>query len=169
MKISVFGLGYVGCVTSACLAARGNEVIGVDVSALKVEIINSGRSPIVEPGIERLIAEAVSAGRLRATDDCAQAVRESSISLVCVGTPSNHNGSLDLTYIKRVCQRDWRSHSDEIDFHVVAIRSTMLPGSIERVVIPALEVGFREKGGARFRRRHQPRVLARRQLDQGLQ
>src|SRR3712207_7643736 len=101
MKLSIFGLGYVGCVSAACFAKEGHEVVGCDVNALKVEIINSGKSPIVEAGIGELIGEMVSAGRLRATTDSAEAVASTDISLVCVGTPSNANGSLDLTYVKR--------------------------------------------------------------------
>jgi GDP-mannose 6-dehydrogenase len=150
MKISIFGLGYVGCVSSACFAARGHEVIGCDVSALKVEIISSGRSPIVEPGIEKLIGEAVTEGRLRTTSDCAEAVLESSVSLVCVGTPSNHNGSLDLSYIERVCHQIGEALHAKTDFHIIAIRSTMLPGSIESVVIPALELRSGKKAGRDF-------------------
>ncbi|HJQ69737.1 MAG TPA: UDP-glucose/GDP-mannose dehydrogenase family protein [Blastocatellia bacterium] len=150
MKISVFGLGYVGCVSSACLAARGHEVIGVDVSALKVEIIGGGRSPIVEPGIEALIGDAVNAGRLRATSECARAVAESEISLVCVGTPSNPNGSLDLSYIERVCREIGEAIHTKVDFHIIAIRSTMLPGSVEGVVIPALESTSGKKAGRDF-------------------
>jgi GDP-mannose 6-dehydrogenase len=150
MKISVFGLGYVGCVSSACLASRGHEVTGVDVSALKVEIINSGRSPIVEPGIDNLIYEAVRAGRLRATNDCTQAVRDSDVTLVCVGTPSNPNGSLDLSYIERVCREIGEAIHTKLDFHIVAIRSTMLPGSVESTVIPALESASGKKAGRDF-------------------
>src|SRR5215210_464934 len=104
MRLSIFGLGYVGCVSAACFAREGHEVTGVDVSQTKVEIINSGRSPIVEAGINELINEMVGAGRLRATTDSAAAIRDSEISLVCVGTPSQPNGSLDLTYVKRVCE-----------------------------------------------------------------
>src|SRR5436853_7678300 len=105
MRISIFGLGYVGCVSAACFARDGHEVIGVDVNPLKVEIINSGRSPIVEPGLEELIARAIREKRLKATTNPNEAVAESDLSLVCVGTPGNHNGSLDLTYVKRVCQQ----------------------------------------------------------------
>lgn len=150
MKISVFGLGYVGCVSSACFAARGHEVIGCDVSVLKVEIISSGRSPIIEPGIEKLISEAVKEGCLRTTSDCAEAVMESDVSLVCVGTPSNHNGSLDLSYIERVCHQIGEALKSKTNFHIIAIRSTMLPGSIASVVIPALELGSGKKAGRDF-------------------
>src|SRR4051812_21573775 len=94
--ISVFGLGYVGCVSSACFANEGHQVIGVDVSPAKVEMINAGKATIVESGIAELVAEVVSSGRLRATTDVAAAVRDSDISLVCVGTPSRSNGSIDL-------------------------------------------------------------------------
>jgi GDP-mannose 6-dehydrogenase len=104
MKLSVFGLGYVGCVSAACFAKEGHEMVGVDPNATKVGIINEGKSPIVEAGIDELIGEVVAAGRLRATTDAADAVNNSEISLICVGTPSHSNGSLDLTYVKRVCK-----------------------------------------------------------------
>src|SRR5262247_4433598 len=99
MRLSVFGLGYVGCVSAACFADAGHEVTGVDINRLKVEIINSGQSPVVEPGVGDLIAAAVNQQRLRATTDVATAIAESDLSLICVGTPSNPNGSLDLRYI----------------------------------------------------------------------
>ena len=139
MKISVFGLGYVGCVSAACFAKEGHDVVGVDVSANKVEIINSGNSPIVEPGIAELIAEATASGRLKATTDSAEAIAASDVSLICVGTPSNANGSLDLRYVKRVCEEIGASLKRKDRRHIVVIRSTMLPGTIENVVIPALE------------------------------
>src|ERR1043166_2391821 len=101
MKLSIFGLGYVGSVSAACFARDGHEVIGVDVNPLKVEIINGGRSPIVEPQLNELISEAVQGGRLRATTDAADAISSSDVSMVCVGTPGNANGSLDLTQIGR--------------------------------------------------------------------
>ncbi|MFL6274128.1 MAG: UDP-glucose dehydrogenase family protein [Blastocatellia bacterium] len=150
MKLSVFGLGYVGCVSAACFAKAGHEVVGVDVNQVKVDIINGGRSPIVEPGIEDLIREAVDAGRLRATTDAAEAVAGSDISLVCIGTPSNPNGSLNLTYIKRACQQIGEAIAARTRFHIVVMRSTMLPGTIEQTVIPTLEVYSGKRAGHDF-------------------
>jgi GDP-mannose 6-dehydrogenase len=147
MKLSVFGLGYVGCVSAACFAKEEHEVWGVDVNSTKVEIINSGRSPIVEAGVGDLIGEMVALGRLRATTDSAEAVRNTELSLICVGTPSNQNGSLDLTYVKRVCQEIGAALEKKKERHTVVIRSTMLPGTIEGVVIPTLEVYSGKKVG----------------------
>ncbi|MFY9569779.1 MAG: GDP-mannose dehydrogenase, partial [Blastocatellia bacterium] len=124
MRLSIFGLGYVGCVSAACFGAAGHEVIGVDVNEKKVDIINDGRSPIVEPGIEALIREAVAADRLRATNDARFAVSNSKVSLVCVGTPSNHNGSLDLSYVKRACQQIAEALAEKPGYHIVVVRST---------------------------------------------
>jgi GDP-mannose 6-dehydrogenase len=126
MKLSVFGLGYVGCVSAACFAREGHEVTGVDVNPTKVEIINSGRSPIVEAGINELIGEMVEAGRLRATTDSARAIKDSEISLVCVGTPSRPNGSLDLTYVSRVCEEIGAALANRRDPHTIVIRSSEL-------------------------------------------
>ncbi len=150
MRLSVFGLGYVGAVSAACLAKEGHEVTGVDVNATKVEIINAGKSPIVEAGINELIGEMVAAGRLHATTDTAQAVGATEMSLVCVGTPSNANGSLDLTYIKRVCREIGEALAEKKGRHTVVIRSTMLPGTVEGVVVPALEVYSGKKAGRDF-------------------
>lgn len=150
MRLSVFGLGYVGCVSAACFAAEGHEVTGVDVNSTKVEIINSGRSPIVEAGINDLINGMVAAGRLRATSDSAAAVRDSEISLVCVGTPSQPNGSLDLAYVKRVCEEIGAALASKTERHIVVIRSTMLPGTIDGVVVPALEASSGKKAGRDF-------------------
>ena len=147
MRVSVFGLGYVGCVSAACFANSGNNVVGVDVNPLKVEIINSGKSPIVEEGIGDLLQQVVEAGALRATTDTSEAINSTDISLVCVGTPSRANGALDLTYVEKVCDDIGRSLREKNGTHTVVIRSTMLPGTIEQVVIPALEKSSGKKVG----------------------
>src|SRR5215217_4650567 len=150
MKVSIFGLGYVGCVSSACLGDSGHEVIGVDMNPVKVQIINDGRSPVAEPGVDDLIGRAVKEQRLRATMDPLEAVRETDISLVCVGTPGRPNGSLDLTYVKGACKQIGMALEAKSQFHIVAIRSTMLPGTIEETVIPTLEVFSGKKAGRDF-------------------
>ncbi|HSD47517.1 MAG TPA: nucleotide sugar dehydrogenase, partial [Pyrinomonadaceae bacterium] len=150
MKISIFGIGYVGCVSAACLARAGHEVAGVDVNPTKVEIINSGASPIVEPGISELIAEVVKAKKLSATTDTVQAVKSSEVSLVCVGTPSKPNGSLDLGHVRRVCEEIGAALATKNERHTVVIRSTMLPGSVESVAQPALEEASGKQAGKDF-------------------
>ena len=150
MKISIFGLGYVGAVSTGCLAALGHEVVGVDVNPLKVETINAGKSPVVESGLEELIAKGVAQGRVRATMDAAEAVATTDVSFVCVGTPSADNGSLDLTYVKRVCAQIGAALASKPDYHVVVLRSTMLPGSTEGEAIPALEEASGRRAGRDF-------------------
>lgn len=150
MTLSVFGLGYVGCVSAACMAKEGHIVIGVDVNAGKVEMINTGTSPIVEAGLGELLSEVVQSNRLSATTDAASAVRDSDVSLVCVGTPSNQNGSLDLSYVVRVCEEIGAALKDKSERHVIVMRSTMLPGTIENVVIPALEKSSGKHAGKDF-------------------
>jgi len=150
MKISIFGIGYVGCVSAACLARAGHDVIGVDVNSTKVDIINSGASPIVEPQINELIHDVVNARKLSATTDSSQAVKATEISLVCVGTPSKPNGSLDLGHIRRVCEQIGAALADKSERHTVVIRSTMLPGSVESVVQTALESTSGKKAGKDF-------------------
>ncbi len=150
MKVSIFGLGYVGCVSSACLSDSGHEVIGVDMNPVKVDIINDGRSPVVEPGVDDLIGRAVKEQRLRATMNPLEAVRDTDVSLVCVGTPGRPNGSLDLTYVKGACKQIGSALEAKSQFHIVAIRSTMLPGTIEETVIPTLEVFSGKKAGRDF-------------------
>jgi len=132
-------MGYVGCVSAACFAKEGHTVVGVDVNPTKVGIINSGHSPIVEEGIDELVGEMVAAGRLRATDSVAEAIAETDVSLVCVGTPSHKNGSLDLRYVERVSEQIGFALADKDDVHTVVIRSTVLPGTVEELVVPALE------------------------------
>lgn len=150
MKLSVFGIGYVGCVSAGCFAKEGHNVIAVDVNPTKVGIINEGRSPIVEPGIAEVIAEAVAAGRLSATTDSSDAVWQSDMSLICVGTPGKANGSLNLDYVKRVCEEIGLALKDKSTRHIVVVRSTMLPGTTEEIVIPALESTSNKKAGQDF-------------------
>ena len=150
MNISVFGLGYVGSVSAASFAADGHTVIGVDVNRTKVDSMNEGRSPIVEKGLDGLIAENVASGRLRATTDTSEAIAASDLSLVCVGTPSRRNGSLDLTYLERVCEQIGEALRNKTAHHVVVVRSTVLPGTTHDVVIPALERSSGKKYGNGF-------------------
>ena len=150
MNVSVFGLGYVGSVSAACFAEDGHNVVGVDVNADKVASLNEGRSPIVEKGLEQLIAENAANGRLRATTSTGDAVRDTEISLICVGTPSRKNGSLDLTYLERVAEQIGEALKDKADYHVVVVRSTVLPGTTHEVVIPALERTSGKKYGSGF-------------------
>jgi len=148
--LSVFGLGYVGCVSSACFAKEGHRVIGVDVSRPKVDMINGGRATIVESGIGELVAEMVAAGRLTATTSSAEAVRDSDVSLICVGTPSRSNGSIDLQYVERVCQEIGAAIKTKPTRHTVVVRSTVLPGTIQKIVIPALESSSGKRVGKDF-------------------
>lgn len=150
MRISIFGLGYVGAVSAGCLAKDGHEVIGVDPSGAKVDLINSGTTPIIENDIGEIIETAVKGGRLRATASVDEAVQGSEMSLICVGTPSQLNGSLDLKYIRRVCEEIGAALKNKSDFHVVVARSTMLPGSMRTVVIPTLEEFSGKKAGQGF-------------------
>src|SRR5437867_1140047 len=150
MRVSVFGLGYVGSVSAASFAADGHEVVGVDVNADKVASVNAGRSPIVEPGLDELLSRAVSEGRLRATSDTGEAVRDTEVSLLCVGTPSRRNGSLDLAHLERVSEQIGASLRDKPDYHVVVVRSTVLPGTTHQTVIPTLERASGKKYGEGF-------------------
>ena len=150
MNISIFGLGYVGCVTAACLAQDRHNVIGVDINPYKVDLLNNGKSPLVEPGLDELITDGHTGNRLHATTETEKAIRESEISLVCVGTPSHENGSLDLTYIKRACRDIGAALKNKGDYHIVVIRSTVLPGTVEGTLIPILEQESGLKAGADF-------------------
>src|SRR5579859_7452827 len=138
-RVSIFGLGYVGSVTAACLASKGHSVVGVDLSASKAEQLNAGRSPIVEPHIAELAAEAHRNSRLRATTDSAAAVMETDISFLCAGTPSLRSGKLDLGHMEPVCRDIVNVLGRKAGSHLVVVRSTVLPGTAEGIVIPALE------------------------------
>jgi len=139
MKISIFGMGYVGAVSAGCLANEGHQIIGVDPVQTKVDLINQGQTPIIEKDIGGIIERAVQNGALRAMIDAARAVHDTEISFVCVGTPSQLNGNLDLKYIRRVCEKIGAALRSKTDRHVVVIRSTILPGTMRNVVIPTLE------------------------------
>src|SRR5438132_5714492 len=130
MKVAVFGLGYVGCLSAACLSQEGHSVIGVDVNPRKVEMVKAGRAPVMEPGLDDLIGEVVAQGHLDATCDAAQAVQSSDLSIICVGTPSNGNGSLHLGYVEGVCRDIGTALATSPDYHVVVVRSTVLPGTV---------------------------------------
>lgn len=131
MRIAIFGLGYVGTVCGACFAGAGHEILGVDVNPVKVDMVNSGQSPIVEPGLDELMAEGARSGRLRATSNTREAVVWADISLVCVGTPAHENGSLNLDYIYGVCREIGEVLRERNGYHLVTIRSTVLPGTLD--------------------------------------
>jgi GDP-mannose 6-dehydrogenase len=150
MKISVFGLGYVGSVSAACLAGRGHEVVGVDVNPAKVGFIAGGQAPVVEERIGELTAEVVERGALRATTDVAEAVRSTEISLICVGTPSAPNGSLSTTYLERVAEEIGTVLASKDGWHTVVFRSTMLPGTCSGLLIPILEKASGKTAGVDF-------------------
>ena len=149
-KISIFGLGYVGAVSAACLAKEGHTVIGVDPNQTKVDLINGGQTPIIEKDIGELIESAASTGQLRATTDVKEAILGSDMSLICVGTPSQMNGSLDLKYIRSVCEQIGAVLKTSDAYHVVVARSTMLPGTMRSLVIPTLEEHSGKRAGVDF-------------------
>jgi GDP-mannose 6-dehydrogenase len=159
VRISVFGLGYVGTVSAGCLANDEHEVIGVDPMQAKVNLINSGRSPIVEEDIGEIIATTVKSGALRATEDPVGAIQASELSLVCVGTPSQTNGNLDLHYIRRICEQIGSALKDKAAYHNVVIRSTILPGTMHGIVIPVLEEFSGKRSGVDFGVCHNPEFL----------
>jgi len=150
MRISVLGLGYVGTVSAGCLAQEGHEVVGVDSEPKKVDLINAGKAPIIEKDIGQIIERQVAAGRLSATTDVAAAIRQTDLSLICVGTPSRGNGDIDLKYVKRVCEQIGTALRNHQGAPVVAIRSTMLPGTMREVVIPTLEACSGRRAGLEF-------------------
>jgi len=150
MKICIFGLGYVGTVAAGCLASDGHEVTGVDPNRVKVDLINAGRSPIVEKDLGEILAREVAAGRLRASTEVEPALRYADVAFLCVGTPSQPNGALDLQYVRRVCEQIGTVFRDHPGAPVVAVRSTMLPGTMREVVIPTLEACSGRRAGVDF-------------------
>jgi GDP-mannose 6-dehydrogenase len=150
MDIAIFGLGYVGAVSAACLSRAGHTVIGVDSNQGKAQLINEGRSPVVEKDVDAMIASAVAEGQLRATTDHRAAIRDSELAIVCVGTPSSGNGDLDLTYVRRVCADIAEVLRAKDGFTAIVVRSTVLPGTLCNVVIPILESGSSKRAGRDF-------------------
>lgn len=159
MKISIFGLGYVGTVSAGCLANDGHQVIGVDPVQTKVDLINRGQSPIIESEINEIIAATSQSGALCATDDSVRAIKETDLSFVCVGTPSQPNGNLDLRYIRRICEQIGEALRDKSSRHTVVIRSTILPGTMRKIVIPILEETSGKKAGKDFGVSNNPEFL----------
>jgi GDP-mannose 6-dehydrogenase len=159
MNISVFGLGYVGTVSAACLARQGHTVIGVDLSQTKIDLINQGVTPIIEKDIGAIVADVVDIGLLRATVDPHDAVRNSDISFICVGTPSQSNGNLDLSHVREVAEQIGAALRHKPAHHVVVGRSTMLPGSMRGVVFSALEGFSGKKAGVDFGVCYHPEFL----------
>lgn len=149
-RISIFGMGYVGVVCAGLLARRGNRVIGVDISQAKVDAINAGSAPIVEPGLNDLLQEVTASGALSATRSIAEAVAATDISFICVGTPSRPNGDLDFTHVVNVCRQIGVELRNKPERHLVVVRSTVLPGTVRTLVIPALEEASGKKAGEGF-------------------
>lgn len=149
-KISIFGLGYVGCVSAACFADEGNTIIGIDVNPVKVDLINSGKSPIVEPGLDEKIKSQVKAGKLTAAQNSKDAVLNTDISLVCVGTPSDPHGGILLKYLEHVAGEIGEALKEKNSYHVIAFRSTMVPGTAENILVPLLEKSSGKKVGKDF-------------------
>jgi GDP-mannose 6-dehydrogenase len=159
MKISIFGLGYVGAVSLACLARDGHSVIGVDIDRTKLELIRSGKTPVVEEGMVDLMAEVIASGHVSVTDDVLKAVLRSDLSLICVGTPSAANGNQDLTAIRNVARELGRALRAKDDTHVFVFRSTLVPGTVEDVLIPIIEKESGKSDGQDFHIGFQPEFL----------
>jgi len=150
VKISVLGLGYVGTVVAGCLARAGHEVIGIDTELRKVELVNAGKSPIIEKEIGQIIAQQVEAGRLSASTEVTVAVQQSDLILVCVGTPSRSNGDIELRHVRRVCEQIGAALRTHSGAPVVVVRSTLLPGTMRELVIPTLEASSGRQAGSDF-------------------
>jgi GDP-mannose 6-dehydrogenase len=146
----MFGLGYVGCVSGACLAQLGHEVVGVDANPAKVDMINKGQAPVIETGLQTLIAAVTSAGSFVATSDWERAVTGASVVFVCVGTPSRRNGSVSLDAVKRVAEQIGQAIAATPGYQVVAVRSTVPPGTVEQEIVPILEQQSGKRAGVDF-------------------
>ncbi|WP_245424514.1 nucleotide sugar dehydrogenase [Sinorhizobium sp. BJ1] len=158
-RVSIFGAGYVGAVSAGCLAKDGFTVVAVDPDQYKVRCISEGSSPIYEPGLADLIEKAVKQGHLSATSDYNAAIRDTDISFCCPGTPSREDGSLDVSYVKLVSEQIGEALRDKDDYHMVVMRSTILPGTVESVVVPALEAASGKKAGVDFGVAYYPEFL----------
>jgi GDP-mannose 6-dehydrogenase len=158
-RISIFGLGYVGAVSLACLARDGHRVVGVDIDATKLDLIRGRKSPILEEGIQELMADVVDTGRVSVTNDARRAIAETEISFVCVGTPSAANGSQDLTAILRLSEQIGSALREKREFHTIVIRSTVQPGTVEEKIEPILEAASGKKSGVDFGVCFQPEFL----------
>lgn len=159
MKISIFGLGYVGAVSLACLARDGHHVIGVDIDRTKLDLIAAGKTPVVEEGMVDLMRDVVASGRVSVTTDAAGAVRDSDISLVCVGTPSAANGSQDQGAVLRLAESIGDALATKPAGHVVVFRSTLVPGTVEDVLRPIIERRSGRRDGVDFHLCFQPEFL----------
>lgn len=150
VSLSIFGLGYVGCVSAACFASRGHRVVGVDPNPIKTGMLRNGSAPVVEDRIGELTAEVVRAGLLVVGDEPAAAVRDTDVTLVCVGTPSSPNGGLCTSYLERATEEIGQALAGKDDWHVVVYRSTMVPGTCQGLLIPILERESGKRAGVDF-------------------
>ena len=159
MKISIFGLGYVGAVSYGCLTRDGHDVLGVDIDKSKLDLLESGITPIIEEGMQELIKSAAASGRARVTDDAALAIHSTELSFVCVGTPSAANGEHDLSALRNVVETIGAAIKDKADSHTVVIRSTVAPGTTETEIIPLLEKSSGKNCGSGLEVCFQPEFL----------
>jgi len=159
MKISILGLGYVGAVSLGCLVRDGHEIVGADIDETKLRLIQEGKTPIIEEGMEELMTSVASSGRVSVTTNAAEAVLKTDISFICVGTPSASNGGQDLTAIKRLCEQMAEAIKEKTNYHVFIIRSTVSPGTVENIIRPILEKFSGKSMGDDFGLGFQPEFL----------
>ena len=150
MRISIFGMGYVGCVCAGCLTDLGHEIVAVESNPIKLAMITEGKSPVIETGVDRLISNAVQARRLRATADFVDAIHSTDLTMVCVGTPNRSNGSIDLSAVLRVCEQIGQALSSKQGYYTVVVRSTVVPGTVEERLLPMLQKTSGKKAGRDF-------------------